>query len=133
MKINTALCCIDDDSFVVKTYIVHILYMDNAGNLYFSIPNPLSLSENVNHFPVSFTFYRKAYDYYVQLNAIATIEKDSDDEIQDDEKNKYVLIKAQITQAEYVEHGKPFPQKGIFNTVKQTLSSFSKSFATFFY
>jgi general stress protein 26 len=107
--------------------------MDNAGNLYFSIPNPLSLSENVNHFPVSFTFYRKAYDYYVQLNAIATIEKDSDDEIQDDEKNKYVLIKAQITQAEYVENGKPFPQKGIFNTVKQTLSSFSKSFATFFY
>jgi hypothetical protein len=130
MQVKTGLCCIDDDSFVVRTHIVEVLYADNAGNLYFTVMKPLLSLTDKESFGITLTFYKKIFDYYVQLKAEAVIEKDDNE---NDTDNAYILIKAKITEAEFVEHKKPFSQHTMFDNVKDNFRKLSKALAFFFY
>lgn len=127
MQIKTALCVIEHEMFPVKTHIIQILYADKEGNIYFNMIKPLIGTEEIKKFAVNLTFYRKNFDYYIQLKAIATIE--NDDNI--DEHN--MILKAKIMKVDYVEHAKPFTSHSVVENLKHGVSKFARSFAMMFY
>ncbi len=132
MQVKTGLCCIDDDSFVVRTHIAEVLYADSEGNLYFTILKPLLSLTDKKSFGITLTFYKKIFDYYVQLKADAFVEENEDDK-ESEADNPYILIKAKISEADFVEHKKPFAPHKIFNSFKENVRRFSKNVAMLFY
>jgi hypothetical protein len=131
MQIKTALCYIEHEYFSLRTHIVQMLYSDDEGNLYFTLAKPLVGIEEIKKFGINLTFYRKNFGYYVQLKAIATVEPDH--ESASDNDDKYILIKAKITEAEYMEQGKPFAEKRMVDNVRSGLLKFTRSLAMLFY
>jgi len=132
LQVKTGLCCMDDESFVVRTHIVEVLYADDEGDLYFPLLKPLVMLADKKRFGITLTFYKKIYDYYVQLKADAVIEKD-DSENESETRNPYVLVKARITEADFVEHKKPFARHNIFDDVKENFRWLTKNVAMLFY
>ena len=132
MQIKTALCYIEHEYFTLRTHIVQILYADNEGNLYFTLMKPLVGIEEIKKFGINLTFYRKNLGYYVQLRAVASVEA-GDVLNMENKDDHYILLKAKITEAEYVEHEKPFLNQSFSSNFKHGFLKFTRSLSMLFY
>ncbi len=107
MQVKTALCFIDHEKFLLQTHIVQTLRVDDEGNIWFLLIMPSIPDENINHFMINLTYYRKAFDFYLKVKARATIAEEESQGLMIDEKGKLtgykktMLVKAKIIEVNY--------------------------------
>jgi hypothetical protein len=139
MMIRSALCCIECDSFSIRTHIVQTEWVDDEGNIYFKLLFPSSILTERKRFPLELTYYKKSFDYYMKVKAIGIIEDTENSLLQINEEGELqyndvqVMVKAKIVDSSYVEYEKPFAGKGMLVNIKHTLKKFSKNVAMLFY
>jgi general stress protein 26 len=90
--------------------IVTALKVDEQGELWFVCRSPL-LKEYEHSFPARLCFYRKGYDFFVEVSGKATVvndylsseynEKEKDMDTADDQ--KFLLVKMKMTNISYTE------------------------------
>jgi hypothetical protein len=130
---NALFFSMSDAVLKIPTCVIKLLEADELGQLWFTIPKP---SQHIHAFdktfPVKLDFFRKSHDYYVKILGKAFLINDPE-EINSAEclhestkqqvrENKAVLIRVQISHAEYVEKTPvKASSKAILNQVKTRL------------
>jgi len=130
---NALFFSMSDAVLKIPTCVIKLLETDEMGQLWFMIPKP---SQHIHAFdmtfPVKLDFFRKSQDYYVKILGKAFLVNDPE-EINSVEclqeltkqrvrENKAVLIRVQISHAEYVEKAPvKTSSKAILSQVKTRL------------
>jgi len=139
LNIGSAVCCIDCDTFSVRTHIIQTSDIDDEGNLYFKLIMPSIVTTDLKNFPVDLTYYRKSFNYYIKAKAIATIVNNEHGFFEINENGNLqsststLAIKAKITEAEYKEYASEVPDiKKMAVKLKRSLAQLSKRAALWF-
>jgi hypothetical protein len=123
----------------IPTCVIKVLQTDELGQVWFVIPRPSQFLHAFDKtFPVKMDFFRKGRDYYLKIFGKAFLVSDPEEingldclcenTRQQAMRNETVLIKVQMSHAEYVEKApvKPSP-KAILSQVKNKIHSWFKS------
>jgi len=111
---NALFFSLSDAVLKIPSCVIKVLQADELGQLWFVIPKPSQLIQAFDKtFPVKLDFFRKGRDYYMKIFGKAFVVNDPE-EINNAEClhetvkqqarfNETVLIKVQMSHAEYVE------------------------------
>ena len=130
---NALFFSLSDGVMKIPSCVIKVLQADELGQLWFVIPKPLQLIQAFEKtFPVKLDFFRKGRDYYLKIIGKAFLVNDPE-EINNTENlhetikqqsryNETVLIKVQMSHAEYVETAPvKTSAKKILNQVKNKI------------
>jgi hypothetical protein len=130
---NALFFSMSDAVLKIPTCVIKVLETDELGQLWFVIPKPSQFIHAFDKtFPVKLDFFRKGRDYYLKIFGKAFVVNDPEEintvdclsEItkQQARKNETVLIKVQMSHAEYVEKAPvKASTKTILNQVKNKI------------
>lgn len=130
---NALFFSLSDAVLKIPTCVIQVLEADELGQLWFVIPKPSQFIQAFDKtFPVKLDFFRKGRDYYLKIFGKAFLVNDPE-EIngieclnetikQQARINETVLIKVQMSHAEYVEKAPvKASTKTILNQVKNKI------------
>ena len=130
---NALFFSLSDAVLKIPSCVIKVLQADERGQLWFVIPKPSQLIHAFDKtFPVKLDFFRKGRDYYLKIIGKAFLINDPE-EINSTENlhetikqqaryNETVLIKVQMSHAEYVETAPvKTSAKKILNQVKNKI------------
>jgi general stress protein 26 len=111
---NALFFSMSDSVLKIPASVVRILQTDELGQLWFVIPKPLQFIHTFDReFPVKLDFFRKGRDYYLKILGKAFLVNDpeeinaaeclNDNIKQEVRKNNIVLVKVQVSRADYSE------------------------------
>ena len=130
---NALFFSLSDAVLKIPSCVIKVLQADELGQLWFVIPKPSQLIHAFDKtFPVKLDFFRKGRDYYLKILGKAFLVNDPEeinnaDCLQETVKqqaryNETVLIKVQMSHAEYVETAPvKSSSKAILNNVKNKI------------
>jgi general stress protein 26 len=130
---NALFFSLSDAVLKIPSCVIKVLKADELGQLWFVIPKPSQLIHAFDKtFPVKLDFFRKGRDYYLKILGKAFLVNDPEeinnaDCLQETVKqqarfNETVLIKVQMSHAEYVETAPvKTSSKAILNQVKNKI------------
>ena len=129
---NALFFSMSDAVLKIPTCVIKVLETDELGQIWFVVPKPSQFIHAFDKiFPVKLDFFKKGRDYYLKIfgkaflvndpEEINSIECINETTKQQARKSETVLIRVQITHAEYVETAaKPSP-KAILHQVKNKI------------
>jgi hypothetical protein len=130
---NALFFSLSDAVLKIPSCVIKVLQADELGQLWFVIPKPSQLIHAFDKtFPVKLDFFRKGRDYYMKIFGKAFLVNDPEEingvECLDEAVkqqatfNDTILIKVQMSHAEYVEKaGAKTTTKTILNQVKNKI------------
>jgi hypothetical protein len=106
-RLHTAIMySMSNELIKIPNSIVNVVRIDDDGHLWFHCKAPLqSVPEYEKNFPVRLHFFRKGFNYFVEVSGGATIVKGQHNEymIADKENERSLLIKMSINYAEFTD------------------------------
>ena len=133
---NALFFSTSDAVLKMPTCVVRILDIDELGQLWFVVPQPMQFIYTFERvFPARLDFFRKGRDYYMKILGKAFIVNDpeeingieglSDFIKQRARRNELVILKVQITHADYGEKtSAKFSSRLLHNQIKMLLRRF---------
>jgi hypothetical protein len=130
---NALFFSLSDAVLKIPSCVIKVLQADELGQLWFVIPRPSQLIHAFDKtFPVKLDFFRKGRDYYLKILGKAFLVNDPEEInnaecLQETVKqqaryNETILIKVQMSHAEYVETAPvKTSSKAILNQVKNKI------------
>jgi general stress protein 26 len=117
----------------IPACVIKILKTDELGQLWFVIPKPSQLIQAFDKtFPVKLDFFRKGRDYYMKIFGKAFMVNDPEEinsleYLNENVKHQArfsetILIKVQMSHAEYVEKAAAKAQKNIISQVRNKIN-----------
>jgi general stress protein 26 len=111
---NALFFSLSDAVLKIPSCVIKVLQTDDLGQLWFVIPKPSQLIQAFDKtFPVKLDFFRKGRDFYLKILGKAFLVNDpeeinsadylSENIKQQAQHNETVLIKVQMSHAEYIE------------------------------
>jgi general stress protein 26 len=129
---NALFFSMSDSVLKIPTCVIKVLETDDLGQLWFVIPKPSQFIHAFDKtFPVKLDFFRKGRDFYMKIFGKAFLVNDPE-EINNAEclnenikeqvrRSETVLVKVEVTKAEYVETPMKSTTKSVLHQVKHKL------------